>query len=144
MAAVAAETPYQAWDAVRAIAVDYEVLPFVADEEDALKPDAPRGAHERATGRATPTRYERGDVEAGLRRGRRRRRADLHDGVRDPRADRDARVASRSGMAPRLTVWDSTQGVYAVQSGLAQALKLPVVAACASSATTWAAGSARS
>ena len=31
VAAVAAETPYQAWDAVRAIAVDYEVLPAVVD-----------------------------------------------------------------------------------------------------------------
>ena len=31
VAAVAAETPQQAWDAVRAIAVEYEVLPSVVD-----------------------------------------------------------------------------------------------------------------
>src|SRR5512136_207458 len=42
VAAVAAQTPYQAWDAIKAIKVEYEVLPFVVDEESALKPDAPR------------------------------------------------------------------------------------------------------
>ena len=41
VAAVAAETPYQAWDAVRAIKVDYETLGFVSAEDDALKPGAP-------------------------------------------------------------------------------------------------------
>src|SRR5512137_3109 len=41
VAAVAAETPYQAWDAVRAIRVEYEVLPFVTDEKKALDPAAP-------------------------------------------------------------------------------------------------------
>ena len=29
VAAVAAQTPYQAWDALKAIKVDYEELPFV-------------------------------------------------------------------------------------------------------------------
>ena len=43
--------------------------------------------------------------------------------MRDSRADRDARVASPSGTASRLTVWDSTQGVYPIQSGVAQALQ---------------------
>ncbi len=42
VAAVAAQTPYQAWDAVKAIKVEYEVLPFVVDEDSALKPDAPK------------------------------------------------------------------------------------------------------
>ena len=41
IAVVAAETEQQAWDAVRAIKVDYEVLPFVIDIEEALKPGAP-------------------------------------------------------------------------------------------------------
>ena len=42
VAAVAAQTPYQASDALKAIKVEYEVLPFVIDENEAIKPDAPR------------------------------------------------------------------------------------------------------
>ena len=41
VAAVAAETPYQAWDAIKAIKVKYEILPFVVDEQKALEPGAP-------------------------------------------------------------------------------------------------------
>ncbi len=47
VAAVAAETPYQAWDAVRAIAVDYEVLPRSVDVEHALAPGRARGPRRR-------------------------------------------------------------------------------------------------
>ncbi len=42
IAAVAAETEEQATDAVRAIKVDYEVLPHVATEEQAVATDAPQ------------------------------------------------------------------------------------------------------
>ncbi len=41
IAAVAAETPYQAWDAIKAIKVKYEILPFVVDELKALDAGAP-------------------------------------------------------------------------------------------------------
>ena len=41
IAVVAAESPQQARDAVRAIQVEYEVLPAVVDMEEALKPGAP-------------------------------------------------------------------------------------------------------
>ena len=41
VAAVAATTPDLAHDAVRALVVDYEVLPHVVMAADALKPDAP-------------------------------------------------------------------------------------------------------
>ena len=40
--AVAAETPELAEDAIRAIAVEYEVLPHVVTFDDAIKPDAPK------------------------------------------------------------------------------------------------------
>ena len=64
VAAVAAETPYQAWDAARAIKVDYEVLPFVTDELEALKPGAPlvRGS----SNKRTTDVYERGDLGKGF------------------------------------------------------------------------------
>src|SRR4029079_19174145 len=41
VAAGAAETEEQAIDAVRAIKVDYEVLPAIASEEQAMAPNAP-------------------------------------------------------------------------------------------------------
>src|SRR5690606_19272666 len=41
VAAVAADTPYQAWDAVHAIDVEYDVLPHVVDHNLALTGKAP-------------------------------------------------------------------------------------------------------
>jgi CO/xanthine dehydrogenase Mo-binding subunit len=64
VAAVAAETPYQARDALQAIAVQYDVQPFVADERRALEPDAPKVRDEGNAGR--PQVYQRGDVERGF------------------------------------------------------------------------------
>src|SRR5512144_3245294 len=42
VAAVAAETPYQVWDAVRAISVEYKVLPFIAEESKSLDIASPQ------------------------------------------------------------------------------------------------------
>src|SRR5262249_25699553 len=42
VAGVAADTPEQAEDAIRAIRVEYEALPHVVRGEDALRPDAPK------------------------------------------------------------------------------------------------------
>ena len=52
VAAVAAIDRHTAEEALRHITVDYEVLPFVLDQEDALKPDAPRSGP-KATFRST-------------------------------------------------------------------------------------------
>ncbi|MBI5586311.1 MAG: xanthine dehydrogenase family protein molybdopterin-binding subunit, partial [Deltaproteobacteria bacterium] len=65
IAAVAAETPYLAWDAVRVIQVDYEVFPFVVDERKALDPQAPP-VHPEGN-RVKPVEiYERGDLAQGF------------------------------------------------------------------------------
>ena len=62
VAVVAAESTQQAWDAVKAIQVEYETLPFVTNMEDALKPGAPSGheAGNLAGGQARTS--NRGDV----------------------------------------------------------------------------------
>ena len=65
VAAVAAETPYQAWDAVGYIRVEYEVLPFVADEREALQSGAP-AVHPGGNRVGEPVVYVRGDVEEGF------------------------------------------------------------------------------
>jgi xanthine dehydrogenase YagR molybdenum-binding subunit len=123
VAAVAAETPYQAWDAVRTIDVEYEVLPFVSDERDALEPDAPL-VHAEGN-QVNPTqRYERGDVARGFAEAdvvleeEYRTACEIHAPMEPHGA-----VAKWDG--DYLTVWESTQGVYNVQSGVARALGMP-------------------
>ncbi len=123
VAAVAAETPYQAWDAVRAIEVEYERLPFVSDEREALDPDAPL-VHDDGNQVAEPSTYERGDVEAGFAEAdvvleqEYRSECEIHTPMEPHGA-----VAKWDG--DRLTVWESTQGVYSVQSGVAGSLGMP-------------------
>jgi CO/xanthine dehydrogenase Mo-binding subunit len=124
VAAVAAETPYQAWDCLRAVRVEYEVLPFVADEREALEPGAPR-VHDEGNRVGDVQRYERGDVMKGFQEAEVvlemnfSTPCELHTPM-----ELHGCVANWEG--DRLTVWESTQGVYAVQSGVAKALGLPL------------------
>lgn len=124
VAAVAAETPYQAWDAVRAIQVDYEVLPFVADEEKSLAPGAPR-IHDKGNRVEDPQRYSRGDVQKGLDEAdvvvemNFNTACELHTPM-----ELHGCVADWDGNS--LTIWESTQGVYPVQNKVAEALGLPL------------------
>jgi len=124
VAVVAADTIYQAWDAVRAIKVEYDVRPQVTAVADAMKPDAPAV---RDGGNVIPPGqpYSRGDVEAAFKT------ADaviehtfstpfeLHNAM-----ELHGCVAKWDG--PRLTLWESTQGVYGVQTGVARALSIPL------------------
>ncbi|MBI5586640.1 MAG: xanthine dehydrogenase family protein, partial [Deltaproteobacteria bacterium] len=124
VAAVAAETPYQAWDAVRAIKVDYEVLPFVVDERKALDPQAPPVQPE--GNRVRPVEiYERGDLAKGFAQ------ADL---VLEQTYRTECELHTPMelhGCVARwernlLTIWESTQGVYPVQARVAEVLGLPL------------------
>jgi xanthine dehydrogenase YagR molybdenum-binding subunit len=123
VAAVAAETPYQARDAINAIRVDYEVLPFVADERRALQAGSPP-VHSKGNLSKTDT-YERGDVAKGFAAAdvvleeTYRTECELHTPI-EPHGC----VANWEGRS--LTVWESSQGVYAVQSKVAEVLKLPL------------------
>lgn len=123
VAAVAAETPYQAWDAAKSIQVDYEVLPFVVDERQSLKPDAP-AIHPDGNEVKTDA-HERGDVEKGFAEAdvvleeAYRTESELHTPL-EPHGC----VANWDGNA--LTLWHSTQGVYRIQSQVAEVLRLPL------------------
>jgi CO/xanthine dehydrogenase Mo-binding subunit len=123
VAAVAAETPYQAWDALKKIRVNYEVLPFVADERKALEPGAPR--IDEGGNRAGEQKYERGDVEKGFAEAdvvieeSYRSESELHTPM-----ELHGCVAKWDG--DRLTLWESTQGVYSVQARVAEVLGLPL------------------
>ena len=124
VAAVAAKTPYQAWDAVRAIEVDYEVLPFVADEREALDQGA-AAVHDGGNRVGPPVTYERGDVAKGFAEAdvvleqAYRTECEIHTPM-----ELHGCVANWEG--DRLTIWESTQGVYRVQSDVAGILGLPL------------------
>jgi xanthine dehydrogenase YagR molybdenum-binding subunit len=123
VAAVAAETPFQAWDAARAIHVDYEVLPHVADERQALDSEAPR-IHEDGN-RVKTDSYTRGDVKMGFAEAdvvlerNYRTEAELHTPL-------ELHGCVANWDRDQLTIWESTQGVYAVQSKVAETLGLPL------------------
>ncbi len=123
VAAVAAETPYVARDALRAIKVEYEVLPFVVDEHQALEPNTvkilPGG------NRLKQETYERGDVGQAFSASdvvleqEYRTACEIHAPM-----ELHGCVANWEGN--NLTIWESTQGVYAVQSKIAEILDLPL------------------
>jgi xanthine dehydrogenase YagR molybdenum-binding subunit len=124
VAAVAAETPYQAWDAVQCIQVDYEILPFVVDERKALATNAPH-VHETGNLVSPKETYSRGDVEKGFAE------ADL---VLEESYRTECEVHTPMELHGCMAGWDgdllniheSTQGVYAVQSKVAEVLGLPL------------------
>ena len=123
VAAVAAETLYQAWDAARAIRVKYELLHFVTDERRALEAGAAQ-VHDQGNIVKTD-KYERGNVARGFAE------ADvvLEQSFRNEceiqtPMELHGCVAKWDG--DNLTVWESTQGVFAVQAQLAEILRLPL------------------
>jgi xanthine dehydrogenase YagR molybdenum-binding subunit len=124
VAAIAADTPYQARDALRAIRVEYEVLPFVVDERRALAAGAPQ-IHNGGNRVKPAQTYSRGDVAKGFAEAdvvlerQYRTEAELHTPL-----ELHGCVANWEGQA--LTLWESTQGVYAVQAGVAEVLEMPL------------------
>ncbi len=130
VALVVAETPEQAREAVRAIDVTYEPLPFVTHPEAALADDAPQVNTARPSNTISdefPSVYQRGDAEAALAQAavtvetRLETPAAMHNSL-----ETHGGVASWDGS--RLTVWLSTQAVYGSRQQVAQALGLPLTA----------------
>jgi len=123
VAAVAAETIHQAWDAVRSIPAAYEILPFICDETKSL--DATSHQIHRGGNMVKTDRYSRGDVERGLAEAdvvleeTYHTACELHTPL-----ELHGCVASWDG--DRLTIWESTQGVYAIQTRVAEILGLPL------------------
>jgi CO/xanthine dehydrogenase Mo-binding subunit len=125
IAAICADTLEIAERAARRIRVAVETLPHAIDAESALADDAPRVKPHGNTHRASPRVVNRGDLEAGLRE------ADVTI-VREYRTP----VALHSALEPhgavaawsgdRVTVWESTQGIFNTRADLADAFDLPL------------------
>ncbi|MCB2185037.1 MAG: xanthine dehydrogenase family protein molybdopterin-binding subunit [Deltaproteobacteria bacterium] len=124
VAAVAADTPYLAADALRALEVDYEVLPFTSDFTAALAPEAP--AVQPGGNRAgAPVEYARGDVAQGFAE------ADLVlERIYATAAEIHTPLEPHGCVAwwegDTLNLHESTQGVFIVREAVAEVLGLPL------------------
>ena len=130
VAAVAAVDRHTAEEATRLIDVEYEPLPFVLDQEDALKSDAPE-IHEGGNlspndkGERKADVYRRGNPEEGFAA------ADVivedrYTSVHHNNAQLEPRVSVAAWEGDKLTVYASTQGISNCRADIASDLKLPL------------------
>ena len=116
-------------EACKLIEVEYEVLPFVIDVEEAMKPGAPI-LHDFLKFEGKPSNiagtleHKLGDVDAGFAEGRRGHRAQLpdqavHQGYIEPHA---CLVSVSDGKA---TIWSSSQGQFMVRAMCALLTGIP-------------------
>ena len=123
--AVAAMDEETAEDALDLIKVDYEVLPFVLDAEEAVKAEAPKIYPEGNFVRETADTLVRGNVEEGFKQ------ADviLEDKYRThliQHCTMEPRVTVARWTGKRLTIWDSHKGPFRLRTDLARALNIKV------------------
>ena len=127
LAAVCADTLEIALRAVRAIALTTEPAPAVPSAERALEAGAPRVRPFGNLHRASPRIISRGDVEAGFRDAE----VTIEREYRTPVALHTAlepHGAVADWSAGRVTVWESTQGIFNTRADLADAFELPLTA----------------
>jgi CO/xanthine dehydrogenase Mo-binding subunit len=125
VAAVCAESWRAALGAARAIAVEYDALPFAVTFEDATAKGAPRVRAKGNVMENAPLVIARGDVTAGLEAAdvivtrEYRTPVQLHTALEPHGA-----VAEWEG--DRVTVWESTQGIFRVRDNVSKALGVPL------------------
>jgi carbon-monoxide dehydrogenase large subunit len=131
LAAVVADTKYQALDALEAIRVSYEELPVLVDPEQALQPDAPliqEGInYEFGEGNIFDRyRVRVGDIEAAEEQAdvvvRQRFTTNRQAGAA---LDPHGCVASYDSFTGVLTIYSSTQSIFMVRDVLADTLQIP-------------------
>lgn len=122
VAAIAAATEEQAIDAARLVRVEYETLPHFANEEQAMRPDAPKLFD---AGNVVQAQVqETGDLEAG-------RKAAVHTIEAEYSTHVITHVCLESHgtvcewEGDKLTAWVSTQGVHGTRQQFATALNIP-------------------
>ncbi|PYU36606.1 MAG: hypothetical protein DMG31_00505 [Acidobacteria bacterium] len=129
VAAVAATNRHLAEEALRLISVDYEVLPFVLDQEAALRPESvkiwPEGnISPDVKNKLEPAVYRRGNVEEGFR---------TADFVFEERytttyvqnAQMEPRLCVANWEGEKLTLYTPTQGTSNCRHDMARDLGIP-------------------
>ena len=124
VAAVIADDPYRAWDALDLIRVEYEPLPALVDMEAALASGAPLLHEETASNVVAEWRQRVGDVDAAVRA------ADVVVRTRVRLARGGAHPLEPRGLVvrwadERLTMWGAVQMVHRHRGVIAGQLGLP-------------------
>ncbi len=125
IAAVAAETDDIAKDALRAIYVELEKLPFAATEADAMAEGAPQVRDDWEGNRSNPSKGGEGDIEAGFAEAAVTVEATYHTPVQTHVCLETHGHVVEWTDEQNLTVWASTQAVFGVRNDLARRLELP-------------------
>jgi len=126
VAAVVAETPYIAQDALDRIEVDYEALPVVVDPEKALVKGSPVVHPQWDSNLAGTFELVSGDVQGAFQRADRVVKARLVNQRVIPVAMEPRAVqASYQSGEKMLTVWSTTQIPHSLRSEIARILKFP-------------------
>lgn len=123
VAAVAADTPERAVEALRMLDVEYEILPFVLDADAAMQLGAPEIHPGGNLVGGQPISLERGNVEQGFGE------ADMvleEEYLVPPHgpAALEPRAALANWEDGKLTVWKSTRGVHPDRAALARSLQM--------------------
>lgn len=126
VAAVVADDPYRARDAVEAIAVEYEPLPTVIDSERALGKNAPLVHDELGTNETWHVQLKAGDVDKALREADLVIRQRITNQRLVPAAiETRGVVASYDAGSKILTLWSATQIPHLLRRYLSFTLRLP-------------------
>ena len=120
--ALAATTEQQAEDALRMIKAEWEVLPALANVEQAMRPEAPQVFTPANTRRGTA--QEDGDLAAGFKAA-----AFTVEGTYSTQVQTHTSLETHGCVCEwngdNLTAWVSTQAVHGTREGFAQGLKIP-------------------
>ena len=122
VAAVVAETPEEAWDAVELVEVDAEPLPAVAGADNAVRPGAPsvhRGREGNAAGRFV---FTFGDIDAAFQGAAHRVRSRMSTDRVVGAAMEPRSVTALPLPGGGLEVRTSTQAVFSVRDAIADIL----------------------
>jgi xanthine dehydrogenase YagR molybdenum-binding subunit len=145
VAAIAATRPELARDALAAIEVEYEALPFVVDTLAAASPSAPvvhqAAVKERRTEGDEPgggpaagstgnvrklPDSKRGNPSAALAKAATVHEATYHTAVQTHSALETHGIVVRWDAKDKITAWCSTQGIFSVRDELAEVFEIPV------------------
>ncbi len=125
IAVVAAVSEEIAIEARELIKVNYQVLPFVLDPEEAMKPGAPKLFPEGNVVGGAPARVNRGNVERASPKLTSYTKARYRTPILQ-HATNESRVAVAQWEAGKLTLWDSTQAPFDVQKAVAKVMGIPM------------------
>jgi CO/xanthine dehydrogenase Mo-binding subunit len=124
IAAVAADDPYTAENAIELIKVTYQELPAVFDPMEAMKPNAPL-IHDNPENVSGSMNHHYGDTEAGFRDADHIFEDTYKIGMGHQGYMETHGAVAQVDSSGEITVWASTQTHFGIQSGLSHIFGVP-------------------